>query len=152
MPNPENLHRYKFQPGKSGNPKGRPKNRVPEQLAKLLGSVARARKFYSLSRIEVDDWEAAILSLPVNDLKALVKSEETSAYPKGLAVAVLTDMKNGRTTTLDKLRERQHGKAPLCIDHTTNGKDMITDPVTIEVVYTDSGNRENLVNAKDSDH
>ena len=136
MPNPENIDRYKFQPGKSGNPKGRPKNRVPEQLAKLLGSRKRAQKFYSLSGKEVDEWEAAILSLAVNDLKAIVKCEEASANPKGLAIAVLTDMKNGRTTTLDKLRERQHGKAPLHIDHTTNGKDMIAEPITIEVVYT----------------
>ena len=104
MANEQNL--IPFKPGQSGNPKGRPKSRVPEQLVKIFGSKARAKKFYSLSAGEIDEWESAILSMSANDLKLLAKWDEAPAYPKGLAIAVLNDMKNGKTTPLDKYRDR----------------------------------------------
>lgn len=45
----KDIEQYKFKPGQSGNPKGRPKNRVPEQLVTIFGSKAKAKKFYCLS-------------------------------------------------------------------------------------------------------
>lgn len=81
MANEQNL--IPFKPGQSGNPKGRPKSRVPEQLVKIFGSKARAKKFYSLSAGEIDEWESAILSMSANDLKLLAKWDEAPAYPKG---------------------------------------------------------------------
>lgn len=124
MANEQNLKPFK--PGQSGNPKGRPKSRVPEQLVKIFGSKARAKKFYSLSAVEIDEWEAAILTFSANDLKLLAKWEDAPAYPKGLAIAVLSDMKNGKTTTLDKLRERQYGKPTQRMEVTgKDGGDLI---------------------------
>ena len=124
MANEQNLRPFK--PGQSGNPKGRPKSRVPEQLVKIFGSKARAKKFYSLSAVEIDEWEAAILTFSANDLKLLAKWEDAPAYPKGLAIAVLSDMKNGKTTTLDKLRERQYGKPTQRMEVTgKDGGDLI---------------------------
>lgn len=126
MPNPENITPHQFKPGQSGNPKGRPKSRVPEQLVKIFGSKARAKKFYSLSATEINEWEAAILSFNANDLKLLAKWDEAPAYPKGLAIAVLRDMSNGKTTTLDKLRERQYGKPTQRMELTgKDGGDLI---------------------------
>lgn len=126
MPNPENITAHQFKPGQSGNPKGRPKSRVPEQLVKIFGSKAKAKKFYSLSATEIDEWEAAILTFSVNDLRLLAKWEEAPVYPKGLALAVLSDMKNGKTTTLDKLRERQYGKPTQRMEVTgKDGGDLI---------------------------
>lgn len=117
---------HQFKPGQSGNPKGRPKSRVPDQLVKIFGSKARAKKFYSLSAVEIDEWEAAILTFNANDLKLLAKWEEAPAYPKGLAIAVLSDMKSGKTTTLDKLRERQYGKPTQRMELTgKDGGDLI---------------------------
>jgi len=122
----KDIEPYKFKPGQSGNPKGRPKSRVPEQLVKIFGSKARAKKFYSLSAVEIDEWEAAILTFSVNDLRLLAKWDDAPAYPKGLAVAVLSDMKNGKTTTLDKLRERQYGKPTQRMELTgKDGGDLI---------------------------
>ena len=60
MANEQNL-REPWKPGQSGNPKGRPKNRVPEQLVTIFGSKAKAKKFYCLSATEINEWEAAIL-------------------------------------------------------------------------------------------
>lgn len=126
MPNPENITPHQFKPGQSGNPKGRPKSRVPEQLVKIFGSKAKAKKFYSLSATEIDEWEAAILSFSVPDLQLLAKWGEAPVYPKGLAIAVLNDMKNGKTTTLDKLRERQYGKPTQRMEVTgKDGGDLI---------------------------
>lgn len=115
MANEQNL-RAPWKPGESGNPKGRPKNRVPEQLAVIFGSKTKAKKFYDLSGGEVDSWEKAVLAMSTDQLKLLAKWGDAPTYPKGLAVAILTDMKNGRTTTIDKLRERQYGKPTQKID------------------------------------
>lgn len=122
----KDIEAHQFKPGQSGNPKGRPKSRVPEQLVKIFGSKARAKKFYSLSSVEIDEWEAVILSFSANDLKLLAKWDAAPAYPKGLAIAVLSDMKNGKTTTLDKLRERQYGKPTQRMELTgKDGGDLI---------------------------
>lgn len=64
--------------------------------------------------------------MSANDLKLLAKWDEAPAYPKGLAIAVLNDMKNGKTTTLDKLRERQYGKPTQRMEVTgKDGGDLI---------------------------
>lgn len=109
MPNRKNIIPYQFKPGQSGNPKGRPPNRVPAQLVKIMGKV-QAKKFYNLSATEITEWEAALLTMNANQLKLLAQWDEANAYPKGLAISILTDMKNGNTKTLDKLRERVVGR------------------------------------------
>lgn len=122
----KDIEQYQFKPGQSGNPKGRPKNRVPEQLIQIFGSKAKAKKFYCLSAGEINEWEAVILTLSADDLKVLAKWSNAPAYPKGLAIAVLSDMKNGKTTTLDKLRERQYGKPTQRMEVTgKDGADLI---------------------------
>jgi hypothetical protein len=105
----EDIIKYQFKKGQSGNPKGRPPSRVPEQLVKIMGKV-QAKKFYKLSAVEITEWEAALLTMNANQLKLLAQWDEANAYPKGLAISILTDMKNGNTKTLDKLRERVVGR------------------------------------------
>lgn len=130
MPNPENVIPHQFKKGQSGNPKGRPPSRVPKQLVTILGK-AQAKKFYSLSASEVKEWDAAILTFNTNELKLLAKWDEAPAYPKGLAIALLTDMKNGKTTTLDKLRERVHGKEIQRIELTGKDGAALIEPRTL---------------------
>jgi hypothetical protein len=105
----EDIIKYQFKKGQSGNPKGRPPSRVPEQLVKIMGKV-QAKKFYKLSAAEITEWESALLTMNANQLKLLAQWDEANAYPKGLAISILTDMKNGNTKTLDKLRERVVGR------------------------------------------
>ena len=105
----EDIIKYQFKKGQSGNPKGRPPSRVPEQLVKIMGKV-QAKKFYKLSATEITEWESALLTMNANQLKLLAQWDEANAYPKGLAISILTDMKNGNTKTLDKLRERVVGR------------------------------------------
>lgn len=109
-----------FKKGQSGNPKGRPPSRVPEQLVKIMGKV-QAKKFYKLSAVEITEWEAALLAMNASQLKLLAQWDEANAYPKGLAISVLMDMKSGNTKTLDKLRERVIGRPTQRMEIT--GKD-----------------------------
>lgn len=120
MANSENIEKYQFKKGQSGNPKGRPKNRVPQALVTILGK-AKAKKFYKLSEEEINDWEAAVLTMTANELKILASWEDANSYAKGLAISILFDMKNGNTKTIDKLRERHFGKAVQKVELT--GKD-----------------------------
>lgn len=116
----EDLVQHQYKKGQSGNPKGRPPSRVPAQLVKIMGKV-QAKKFYKLSAVEITEWESALLAMNASQLKLLAQWDEANAYPKGLAISILTDMKNGTTKTLDKLRERVIGKPTQRMEIT--GKD-----------------------------
>jgi hypothetical protein len=123
-----------FPKGTSGNPNGRPPSRVPDALAIVLGRK-KAKKFYHLNETEVNDWETAVLTMTANELKALVAWGDTSSYPKGLAIGILSDMKSGNTRTLDKLRERQFGKAVQKVELTgADGRPLNPEPISIEII------------------
>ena len=127
-----------FKPGQSGNPNGRPKNAVPAQLAKVMGK-SQAKKIFKLNNTELEEWEATLLTLNANQLKLLAQWDEASAYPKGLAISILYDMKNGNTKTLDKLRERIGGKPSQRLE--LSG----FEPIQIQVIepeFKDASNQD----------
>lgn len=112
-------------PGQSGNPKGRPRSTVKADLTVLLGDRA-AKRFSALSGADIDQWEQTVLAMSLDELKTLAKWEGARAYPKNLALAILNDMKNGKTATIDRLRERQYGKAVQKVELTgANGSDLL---------------------------
>lgn len=121
-----NLEKGTWKPGQSGNPKGRPKNRVNALLKAVLGTPRRGaqRRMTEMTNDEIDTTEKAILALQLSDLQLLAKADETPAYAKALAMAAILEMKNGKITALDRLRERQYGAIKQQVDITTNGKDM----------------------------
>jgi hypothetical protein len=155
MPNPKpNTSGLKppFRKGESGNPEGRPKSRVPDALKIILGKK-RAKKFYQLNEAEVNEWEAAILTMTTNELKALASWEDANSYAKGLAISILFDMKNGNTKTLDKLRERQFGKAVQKVELTgKDGAALNPEPITIEIIDNrDKATNDNAEDTNDTD-
>lgn len=129
-PNVENIRKFQFKPGQSGNPNGRPKSRVPDGLARVMPR-SKAKKFSALTAAEVDEWERVLLNLNMKQLQELAKWEDAPAYPRGLAVAMLFDLKNGNTKTAEKLRERQYGTPVQRMELTgAEGTELIKTPVT----------------------
>ena len=74
-----------------------------------------------MSSSEVDEWERRMLACTLADLQLIASNDETPIYPKNLCMAIIIDMKNGRTTTVDKIRDRQYGSIKQQVEVT--GKD-----------------------------
>lgn len=118
-----NIESHKWQKGQSGNPRGKKKDRVKALLKQVLPK-SKLKKSEALTLDEINTIERSILSLELADLQVLAKADETPAYAKTLAYAAIIDMKNGKTTTMDRLMDRQYGKPQQKVDITTNGKTL----------------------------
>lgn len=130
--NADALERHKWQKGQSGNPNGRPKlpkNRVKELLEGLL-TVKQVQENTNLEQNDIDAIEQIILSLDTPALQAIAKSEKTPVYMRTLAMAAMWDMKNGKTQTMNLLRDRQFGAVKKQVDVTTNGESVIPQSMT----------------------
>lgn len=125
MANQENIEPYKFKKGVSGNPKGRPPNRVPKTLEKVM-SRTKAKKFTGLSIEEINDWETALLTMQLDEIKNLAQENEAPIYVRGLAMAILSEAKNGVSKTLERIRDHVFGQAKRTLEVTgANGNDLI---------------------------
>lgn len=116
-----NIESHKWRKGQSGNPNGKRKDRVRELLRRMLPK-GKLKKSEALSLDEINTIERSILALELSDLQVMAKADETPAYAKTLAMAAIIDMKNGKTTTMDRLMDRQYGKPQQKVDITSNGK------------------------------
>lgn len=74
-----------------------------------------------MTKFEIDAIEQKVISISLSEAQLLSKSDDAPMYLKNLCIAIVLDMKNGRTDTIDKLQERQYGKAVQRIEVT--GKD-----------------------------
>lgn len=120
MANEQNL-RPAWKPGESGNPKGRPKNRVVNEWLPACFGRKRTRAMKGLRQEEIDAIEQHLLVATGAELATMAKWEGCPAYAKNLAMAILFDTKNGRTATIDRLRERQYGKPVQRVEVTGAG-------------------------------
>ena len=116
-----NIESHKWQKGQSGNPRGKKKDRVKALLKQVLPK-SKLKKSEALTLDEINTIEKSILVLKLADLQLLAKADDTPAYAKTLAMAAIIDMKNGKTTTMDRLMDRQYGKPQQKVDITTGGK------------------------------
>ena len=119
----------RWKPGESGNPAGKPKNRVKELLDGLL-TVKQVKENSHLTQAEIDTIEQLIISLDTAALQAIAKSEKTPVYMRTLAMAAMWDMKNGKTGTMNLLRDRQFGTVRKQVDLTSNGQTVTPQSMT----------------------
>lgn len=129
--NEKNLTPWK--PGQSGNPKGRPKNRVINEWLPECFGKKRTKQIKALSQVEVDAWEQLLITLTAPELQVIAKWDGSPAYAKNIALSMLFDMKNGRTATIDKLRERQYGKPIQKVELTgKDGSNLIPQKLSVD--------------------
>lgn len=124
-----NIEGHKWQKGQSGNPEGKNRSRIPALLATYLGKK-KAEQVEGLNSREINEIEMMVLSLGNKELNALIKGDDVPMYLKGLALAALHDAKNGRTKTIDLLRDRQFGAVKKEVDVTSNGQSVTPQSMT----------------------
>lgn len=127
-----NIENHKWKPGQSGNPNGRPKcakTRIRELMEGLL-TVKQISENTNLDERDIEAIEMAILSFDTPALQAIAKSEKTPVYMRTLAMAAMWDMKNGKTGTINLLRDRRFGAVKKQVDVTTNGESMVPQSMT----------------------
>ncbi len=123
-PKKENLTAPRYKTGQSGNPKGRPKSRVPQYKVRIMG-VSKAKKSFDMDIEELRDWYETLLTFNTLELKLLEKEETAPAIIRAYAHAMINDLKAGRTYTVDRITKRLFGKAIERIELTgSNGSDL----------------------------
>ena len=125
-PNPNTSGLKKpWEPGQSGNPKGRPRDPAKELLEAALGKKG-AKKFETLTKSSKDSIDSMLESAPTDVLMFIAKYDKAPAYAKGRALAILNDMKKGQTTQLDRISARLHGQPTQKVELTgKDGADLV---------------------------
>ena len=126
-----NLEKGKFKKGQITNPKGRPRNRVPEYRAKLMGPD-KAKEFQGISRDEYFSWYETLLAMDLDELKALESDTEVPMFVKTYARAMVADMNAGRTTTVDKMVDRINNRSEQNRAKESGSVDLAYDSGTAE--------------------
>ncbi len=97
---PPKAEPYKFKPGVSGNPKGRPP----------LNPIQRA-----LKELTVETYRKVIETVctgNIDNLRQMVEDPRTSALQVGVATAFMKALKAGDYATIERIAERIVGKIP----------------------------------------
>lgn len=124
-PKPNTSGLVYWQKGQSGNPKGRPKDRVKAALKVIMKSKKAMQEHTDMSLTEVNDWERLILSLTRKQLEHLGALENLPVYPVLLIKAIMGDFKHGKTSTVDSIRDRQFGALAKRIELTGAGGEAL---------------------------
>jgi len=113
----KNEHLNQFKKGESGNPNGRPRKYV--SLLKEQG--------YKLS--EINDSIQAMMSMTIEELKAVWDNPQATVLEKTVAHAMRKSLEKGRLYSLETLLTRVYGKPKEQMDINTDNK--------VEIVFVE---------------
>ncbi len=117
-----------WKPGQSGNPQGgsakvRKERRQKDEIEKHMVSLFGTRRANQLMKGTLNSQLVDTIAqrATISELQRIAKDPESSAYEVSIAMSIILDAKNGKTTTIDKIAERLHGKPTQRMEIT--GKD-----------------------------
>ena len=115
MPNPENIKKYEFKKGESGNPEGRPRKSFATINAEL-----KAKGVVPLTKSALIDAYTLVFNTDEEELKKIASNKET---PYGLRL-IIGELNSGKTRSkaLADYRDYMFGRAKESVDHTTKGE------------------------------
>ncbi len=145
----DNIKNHKFPKGVSGNPSGlskkvRERNRINNFVKKIIGR-SKVIQDQDMTKNEIDSIEQKMLAVSLSEAQLLAKADNSPLYMKNLAMAIIIDMKNGKTDTVDKLRERQYGKTVQRLEVT--GKDG--QPINMQKTMTQTEAKDYIKKLED---
>lgn len=117
MGNPKNVENHKWQKGESGNPAGRPRKYV--STLKEQG--------YKLS--EINDSIQAMMSMTIEELKAVWNNPDATVLEKTVANAMRKSLEKGSLYSIETLLTRVYGKPKEQMDINTDNK--------VEIVFVE---------------
>lgn len=144
-----------FKPGTSGNPEGRKPNRAKAVLDQLFGK--RTRNL--LTDFECRYFMKSLLTMNSDNLQSVAKSATVPSIMRAYAMAEIVDMKQGKTTTVDKMCDRIWGKPTNRIEGEITHRNEPTEDELLEelnrlresiddtVIKDATGNDSDTVNA-----
>lgn len=116
-----------WEPGESGNPKGRP----PNLLRKLENAIGKDFKV-TLSMNDKMQIIEAMLELTLGELKVIATNDNSPAFLVMTANAIKKDISQGRMTTVESLADRVMGR-PKQADTTRGDNDTKPDLIRIAI-------------------
>lgn len=105
-----------FKPGESGNPNGRPRKYISQ--LKDQG--------YKLS--EINDTLMVLLSMDVEELKAVFENQKSTVLEKAVANAIRKSIEKGSLYNIETIITRAMGKPKEQVDVTSGG-----DPLKFDI-------------------
>ena len=116
MANPENIEPYKWKPGQSGNPKGRPK-KIIKQLAELV------KKDFTLDlamedKFQIIEW---CLEKTQAEIELIINDKDSPVFVVCIASSIKSDIEKNKASTIESIFDRIYGRPKQALEHT--GKD-----------------------------
>ena len=125
MPNPENIIGKGNRFSSTNQPKH---NGWKPKLYNL------AKKGYNLGIDEFRDVVAWLMQLSTDEVLAMTKEKDTPIWILTICRALVKSANDGKTATLNELTEKLWGKPSQKVDVTTNGREIVQEPVIINRV------------------
>lgn len=93
-----------------------------------------AKRGYNLGIDEFREVVAWLMQLSTNEVQAMTGEKDTPIWVLTICRALVKSANDGKTATLNELTEKLWGKPSQKLDVTTNGREIVQEPVIINRV------------------